>query len=110
MSALTADLNLQRRGPPASGVTFGYPVAAGEKVFKGSIVGVNAAGSLQRPQTAGTVALVGVSDRNLDNTAGASVSAVPVEAMRDANYRVDRDTDKQTPEAAATWLANRIGR
>lgn len=38
------------------------------------------------------------------------VNAVPVEAMREANYMVDRDADKATPEAAATWLANRIGR
>jgi osmoprotectant transport system permease protein len=29
--------------------------------------------------------------------------------MREANYRVDRDADKQTPEAAARWLAARIG-
>lgn len=38
------------------------------------------------------------------------VNAVPVEAMREANYMVDRDADKATPEAAATWLADRIGR
>ncbi len=37
------------------------------------------------------------------------VGRVPVEAMRTANYQVDRDTDKQTPEAAARWLAARIG-
>ncbi|PZQ63048.1 MAG: ABC transporter permease [Sphingomonas taxi] len=34
---------------------------------------------------------------------------VPVAAMREANYLVDRDRDKQSPEAAATWLARRIG-
>jgi osmoprotectant transport system permease protein len=34
---------------------------------------------------------------------------IPVAAMREANYRVDRDADKQTPEAAARWLAARIG-
>ncbi len=37
------------------------------------------------------------------------VGRVPVEAIRTANYQVDRDTDKQTPEAAARWLAARIG-
>jgi osmoprotectant transport system permease protein len=37
------------------------------------------------------------------------VGRVPVEAMRTANYQVDRDTDKQTPEAAARWLAAKIG-
>lgn len=36
------------------------------------------------------------------------VGAIPVEAMREANYRVDRDTDKATPEQAAEALARRI--
>lgn len=35
--------------------------------------------------------------------------AVPVEAMRAANYRVDREDGKETPEQAARWLAGRIG-
>ena len=82
MSALTADNNLYRRGAPANGGTFGYPVAAGEKVFKGGIVGLNSAGAMQRPQTAGTVVLVGVADRTLDNSAGAAVSTIAVEAQR----------------------------
>ncbi|WP_223176844.1 ABC transporter permease/substrate-binding protein [Sphingomonas hominis] len=38
------------------------------------------------------------------------VGAIPVAAMREANYMVDRDRDKATPEAAARWLASRIGR
>lgn len=33
------------------------------------------------------------------------LNTIPVETMRQANYRVDRDTDKATPEAAAEWLA-----
>ncbi len=37
------------------------------------------------------------------------VGRIPVEAMRAANYRVDRDTDKQSPDAAARWLEQRIG-
>ena len=37
------------------------------------------------------------------------VGRIPVTAMREANYRVDRDRDKATPEAAAQWLARRIG-
>jgi osmoprotectant transport system permease protein len=36
------------------------------------------------------------------------VNAVPVEDMRTANYMVDRDADKATPEAAALWLGDRI--
>jgi osmoprotectant transport system permease protein len=34
---------------------------------------------------------------------------IPVSAMREANYRVDRDAGKDSPEAAARWLAARIG-
>ena len=34
---------------------------------------------------------------------------VPVAAMREANYQVDRDTGKQTPDAAAKWLATKLG-
>jgi osmoprotectant transport system permease protein len=37
------------------------------------------------------------------------VGRIPVAAMRAANYRVDRDRDKQTPEAAALWLAAQVG-
>ena len=38
------------------------------------------------------------------------VGAIPVERMREANYMVDRDSGKATPEAAAAWLAKAIGR
>ncbi|TVV71282.1 ABC transporter permease/substrate-binding protein [Sphingomonas solaris] len=38
------------------------------------------------------------------------VGAIPVSAMREANYMVDRDTAKVTPDDAARWLAKRIGR
>ncbi len=37
------------------------------------------------------------------------IGRIPVEAMRTANYHVDRDADKQTPEAAARWLAAKVG-
>ncbi len=37
------------------------------------------------------------------------LDAIPVELMREANYRVDRAVDKETPAAAAEWLAGRIG-
>ena len=36
------------------------------------------------------------------------VGAIPVTAMREANYRVDRDADKQEPGEAARWLERRI--
>ena len=34
---------------------------------------------------------------------------IPVTAMREANYRLDRDVAKQSPEDAARWLSARIG-
>jgi osmoprotectant transport system permease protein len=36
------------------------------------------------------------------------VGRIGVETMREANYRVDRDKGKETPENAARWLASRI--
>jgi len=36
------------------------------------------------------------------------VNRIPVEAMRTANYMVDRDSGKASPEAAAAWLAAKI--
>jgi len=36
------------------------------------------------------------------------VGRIPVAAMREANYRVDRDAGKQTPETAARWLAVKL--
>lgn len=38
------------------------------------------------------------------------IDAIPVETMREANYLVDRDDNKRTPEQAARWLAQRISR
>jgi osmoprotectant transport system permease protein len=38
------------------------------------------------------------------------VGAIPVETMREANLKVDRADGKQSPDAAARWLAERIAR
>ncbi|URW74991.1 ABC transporter permease/substrate-binding protein [Sphingomonas donggukensis] len=38
------------------------------------------------------------------------LNAIPVGVMRKANYLVDRDTDKRTPDEAARWLAKAISR
>lgn len=38
------------------------------------------------------------------------VGAIPVEAMRRANYMVDRDRNKTSPAAAAHWLATQLER
>jgi osmoprotectant transport system permease protein len=37
------------------------------------------------------------------------VGHIPVEAMREANYMVDRDDNKASPEAAARWLEKKLG-
>ena len=37
------------------------------------------------------------------------LDAIPVEAMREANYAVDRDQNKLTPAEAAQQLAERVG-
>lgn len=49
-------------------------------------------------------------DRRFRDALTPLIGAIPVEAMREANYRVDRPSGKQSPEAAARWLAERIGR
>jgi osmoprotectant transport system permease protein len=36
------------------------------------------------------------------------VGSIPVELMREANQRVDRDADKASPAEAAQWLAERL--
>ena len=38
------------------------------------------------------------------------LGGIPVEKMRQANYLVDRDMDKQSPDQAARWLASGLGR
>lgn len=79
--ALTADAPLIRRGQRTPG-DFGYPVAPGEKVFKGSLLALNANGQVQRAQTAGGVVIVGVADRTLDNSGNAGASTEYVIAQR----------------------------
>jgi osmoprotectant transport system permease protein len=37
------------------------------------------------------------------------IGNVPVEAMREANYMVDRDAAKVSPDVAARWLEKKIG-
>jgi osmoprotectant transport system permease protein len=38
------------------------------------------------------------------------IGAIPVEKMREANYLVDRDTDKASPDDAARWLERGLAR
>ncbi len=45
-------------------------------------------------------------DPVLRQALGPLVGAIPIELMRQANYKVDRDTDKSSPGQAAEWLSN----
>ena len=81
MAALTQDIIPLRRGIATTRNEFGYPIAPGEKVFRGSIIGLTAAGYVQRAQTAGTVVLLGLSSINYDNT-GSAVAGPIVVAMK----------------------------
>ena len=36
------------------------------------------------------------------------VDAIPLALMQEANYRVDRERDKETPAATARWLESEI--
>jgi osmoprotectant transport system permease protein len=45
-------------------------------------------------------------DPVLRNALEPLVGAIPIELMRQANYSVDRDTDKKSPVQAAQWLSS----
>lgn len=49
-------------------------------------------------------------DRRFTDALRPLVGRIGVEAMRQANYRVDRDSDKETPEVAARWLDRELAR
>jgi hypothetical protein len=65
--ALTGDAKYIRRGAALNRNEFGYPVAPGEQVYVNSMVGLNAAGQLQRIQTAGTIVFLGLANQNVNN-------------------------------------------
>jgi len=56
------------------------------------------------------VAPARANDRRFVGALTPLVGAIPVEAMREANFMVDRTADKKTPDEAARWLDTRIGR
>lgn len=80
--ALLANAQVTRRGRPSNGRTFGYPVAPGETIWGGGLVGLNSSGQMQRLQTVGTVVFVGLADRDLSNAVNAAASSILVEAMK----------------------------
>jgi hypothetical protein len=81
MTALAIEAQRVRRGPPGA-PAFAYGVLNGSKIYKGAIVGVTAAGAMKPAGTASVVAIVGIADRTLDNTAGSAVSADRVVAEK----------------------------
>lgn len=82
MAALTKGQNYPRRGAPHSAREFGYPVAAGEKVFRGSFIALNSSGNIVRVQTSGAAVFIGIADRDLDNSASAAVSTDKVVGLK----------------------------
>jgi len=81
MTALTQDFIPNRRGAPPQAGIFGYPIAPGEKVYRGSAMAVNASGQAQRIQTAGSLAFIGLAERAYDNTASAAAGPA-IEGMK----------------------------
>lgn len=47
-------------------------------------------------------------DEKFTNAIKPLIGRITVENMREANYKVDRETDKQSPSQAAQWLDKRI--
>lgn len=79
--ALAAGIGPARRGaPPLAGI-FGGPVAPSEQIWRGGIICWNAAGQLQRLQTAGSVAFAGLASKDYNNTASTAPASVGMEAL-----------------------------
>ena len=79
--ALTQGTKRWRLGTPSNG-SFGYQVAPGEQVWRGSIVALNGAGTLQRVQTAGSVAVVGLAAVDYSNVGNSAASPDYVQVDR----------------------------
>jgi hypothetical protein len=80
--SLSAGINPARRGAPPTAGIFGGSVATGEKIFRGGLICWNAAGTLQRLQTGGSVSFAGLASKDYDNTAGTAPAAVGMEALK----------------------------
>ena len=80
--ALSADRTVDRRGSEPSRNEFAYPVAAGVKVYSGAMLAINSSGALIIPPASGGIAVLGLADRALDNSASGSVSTTLVTPMK----------------------------
>jgi hypothetical protein len=79
--ALSAGYGPARRGAPPTAGMFGGPVAAGEQIWRGGMLCWNAAGGLQRLQTASGVSFAGMASKDYNNTASAAAAPVGMEAL-----------------------------
>ena len=80
---LTQGYGPQRRGAPPTAGTFGGLVAAGEQIWRGGLLAWNAAGTLQRLQTSGSVSFAGLASKDYNNTASAvAACSPPMEALK----------------------------
>lgn len=77
MTAATKDRDTQE----VVGRTRAFPMAAGAKVYAGTIAALDASGNLNKGITAATLKAVGVFDQPYDNTGGAA-GAITGEAKR----------------------------
>src|ERR1700744_3092044 len=80
--ALTAGITPARRGAPPNSGVFGGSVAAGEQIWRGGLISWNAAGTLQRLQTSGSVAFAGLASQDSTTPAGSAAAAVGMEALK----------------------------
>lgn len=76
--ALTQDTTHIRRGAAANRNEFGYPVAPGEQVYRGSLIALNAAGQAQRIQTAGSVVFLGLCNQDVNNVGQSAPGATVI--------------------------------
>ena len=83
MTALSASTTRKRRGPPAQGSSFAYPVKAGQAVWAGGLVCANSSNEIMPigQQGTATVGFAGLAVGSYDNTAGAA-AAGSVECVR----------------------------
>jgi hypothetical protein len=76
--ALSAERVLARRGNEPTRNEFAYPVHAGVKIYRGAMVAINSSGEIIIPPASGGIAVLGIADRTVDNSAGSGPSTVLV--------------------------------
>lgn len=85
MTALTANYDAERK----DGVLVGYKVAAGVVIFKGAMVGLNAAGYAVPAADAADLVFVGVAYDQCNNTSGGAGDKT-VRVWKDGSFKFAR--------------------